>query len=349
MQATPPPSTSWSISSQSQNLQSRFQQYLSSITTQSLFLFGLCILFAILNVFTIDDLVSRAFTLDRIEITKEKGMFDIHPTTNGILLFLSLFSPIHGLFVVIFSCYLGKEIFVENETKLMGYFLPALAFRQFIISVCSLLMDKLWYVSFPQAWLRFVNQYLLKWLESPNNLANITHLAGFGGLLPLYLCLETEKSFSSPSLREEQVELPMIPFTVTRKYKGFVVAFLLSLFNGGDVDLFAGVLLGVCLSSSQKLITLIRTHREQLSASVPTGNTVSATTRSYGGSTASRNTEEAVSLLAAAGKQSTSTTGLNDTATTSDAEKRAILLAAAEKRLGEREPDVDTSRNNQVV
>lgn len=342
---TSPPPSSWSISSQSQQIQNRFQQYLSSITTQTLFLFGLCIFFAFINIFTIDDLVSRAFTLDRIEIKTHFFSF-----SSTILLVLNCFSPLHGLFVVLISCYLAKEIFVEYETKLLAYFLPFLTLCQLFISIFSLLLDQIWYASFYQGWSRFVNQYLLRWLEKPNDVVSITYLAGFGGLLPLYLCLETEKSFSSSSIREEQVELPMIPFTVARKYKGFVIAFLLSIFNGGDVDLFAGVSVGIFVSMTQKIFVWIQLRREQVSSASAAATTVG---RNYGGSVSNGTLEEAASLLSTTtNKQAASNTAHASTTNHSaiqETEKRAVLLAAAEKRLGEREPDSHQKQGGSMV
>jgi len=295
----------------SDQFQSRVQAYVQSIPGQTLGLLCTCLGLAIFDLLTAD-LATEALTLDRAPVIMElrakadgdkAGQHDFSVAT--ILLLLSCFSAIHGLFSVILSIYFGKDVFSETEradASTQWAFLLHLGLRQVAINLAALFVDWAWFMTFPNAW------------------ARLAKFGGFGGLFPLICCLEAEKASADPTA---QVELSPLPFTVTRRSKPFLYAFFFSIIGCGDVDLFCGAVLGFVFTSLHAVTGRIRSAWRDRAG-------------------ASSTTEETITLLPVPTRRPQSTQGTTTTSATGtegadDAEKRVKLLAAAEKRLAEKQ------------
>ena len=293
----------------------RFKAYIQSIPPQTLGLLGTCVSLAVLDLLTLD-LVSQGLTLERTaNLGNEQSS---HLVTIAILMVLSPFSPIHGLFAVLLSVYFGKDTLAdyENSVRNQPRIVLDLALRQFLINAVTLLCDKIWFLTFPVAWTRMAIS------------------GGFGGLFPIICFLEAEAVSTSSSSSSEttaanslsQTEIPLLPFTVTRRAKPWLLAFLYSILGGGDIDLFVAVMLGFSAS-------LLRNAFRKISLLIP-----SQSSRVVDGA----NTEEGSALLGARARvgvapQSSSSTATETTSSQpvkqSDAERRALMLAAAERRM----------------
>jgi hypothetical protein len=293
-------------------IQGRAQAYLQSIPGQTLGLLGTCVALAVVDLVS-NDLVTEALTLDRAPVIQQLHAQD--PQTHRyssvvILLVLSVFSTVHGFISVLLSVYFGKDLLsdLEKENRNPWAFLFGLGIKQAVTNLASLGVDWIWFLTFPAAWTRFAK------------------VGGFGGLFPLVCFLEAEKSSLDPN---GQAELPLLPFTVSKRAKPFMYAFFFSIIGGGDVDLFCAAVLGFLVAYANTAWNKISARVSRSPVRLPF---VSPSTHGQNGP---GNVEESTSLLpgtSVSSKQFNVATAEKG----SDAEKRALLLAAAEKRLAEK-------------
>lgn len=275
--------------------QNRLRSYVLATPPQTLGLLGTCLALCILDFFTFD-IVSQGLTLERASEHK--------PNPGGLLTLVTLmivspFSPAHGLFSILISIYFGRDVFGERErlSRSAAYFFVGLGARQFFINGFALAIDRLWMLQFPSAWARIAIE------------------GGFSGLLALVCALEAETASSDPFA---QAELPMLPFTLSKRVKPFALAFLFSILGCGDIDLFCGATLGFIIggASNMQLPSSFSFRLPQFT------------------SNATATTEESSSLLPPRTEPpSLGTSFSHDTVNEQD--RRALLLAAAERRLAE--------------